>query len=176
MENKTKERPQDPKGKNRTWTHASRRKKSKAKLKKSFRINCWNSASLELRSQVLTSSTFCKLAWSWHGQWRWQGCHAQAQFESSMFTNRMYKNEGPSEKKGFKGETVWRFQTKISRTPLLLWRTKEKIHKTPRAKTQHESCSQEEIHWSKIEKKFRIKVFELCKTRTKWSSPDLFIF
>ena len=88
---KQKKEPQDPKGKNWTWTHASRRKKSKAKLKKSFRINCWNSARLELRSQVLTCSTFCKLAWSWHGQWRWQGYHVQAQFQRPMITIRTYK-------------------------------------------------------------------------------------
>ena len=49
------------------------------------------------------------------------------------------KNEGPSEKKSFKGETVWRFQTKNSKIPLLPWKTKQKKdHKTPRAKTEHE--------------------------------------
>ena len=89
MENKPKEQ-QDPRGKTWTWTHASRRKETEAKMKQSFRINCWNSARLELKSQVLTCSTFCKLAWSWHDQWRWQGYHVHAQFQISIITNRTY--------------------------------------------------------------------------------------
>ena len=38
----------------------------------------------------------------------------------------------------------------------MVWRTKQKNHKTPRPKTEHEPCSHEEINWSKIEKAFRI--------------------
>ena len=69
------------------------------------------------------------------------------------------------------------FRQKNSKTTLLPWRTKQKNHKTPRAKIKHEPCSQEEINWSKNEKKsFRIKLLELCKTTTKKSSPDLFKF
>ena len=30
--------------------------------------------------------------------------------------------------------------------------------KTPKAKTEHEPCSQEEIHWSKIEKSIQNKI------------------
>ena len=68
------------------------------------------------------------------------------------------------------------FRQKNSKIPLLPWRTKQKNHKTPGAKTEHESCSQGGINWSEIEKAFRMKLFELCKTRTKKSSPDLFNF
>ena len=47
----------------------------------------------------------------------------------------------------------------------------------PKAKTEHDSSSREEINWSKIEKKtFRIELFKLCKTRTKKSRPHLFNF
>ena len=37
-------------------------------------------------------------------------------------------------------------------------KNKTKNHKTPRAKTKHEQCSQEEINWSKIEKSIQNKI------------------
>ena len=44
------------------------------------------------------------------------------------------------------------FIEKISKIPLLPKRTKQKNHNTPRAKTEQETCSQEEVNWSKIER------------------------
>ena len=57
----------------------------------------------------------------------------------------------------FNGQTVWKFQTKKTKNPVIDWRTKQKNHETPKAKTEHESCSQEELNWSKIEKSFHKK-------------------
>ena len=56
-ENKRKE-PQDPEGNNWTWTMWPGRNKLKQNWKNHSEKNCWNSARPELRSQVLTSSTF----------------------------------------------------------------------------------------------------------------------
>ena len=44
---------------------------------------------------------------------------------------------------------------KKPKNPIIIWRTKQKIHKTARAKTEQEPCRQEEINWSKIEKSFQ---------------------
>ena len=90
MEKKTKE-PQDPEGKTEQKPMQAVGNKLKQNCKNHSELNCWNSARLELRSQVLTCSTLWKLAWSWHGQWRWQGYQVQAQFQSPMITNRTYK-------------------------------------------------------------------------------------
>ena len=69
------------------------------------------------------------------------------------------------------------FQTKNSKIPLPPWRTKQKNHKTLKAKIEDEPCSQEEINWSKNEKiSQKKKLLEICKTRTNKSSPDLFKF
>ena len=68
------------------------------------------------------------------------------------------------------------FKPKKPKYPVNVWRTKQKNHKTPKAETEHESCSQEELNWSNLKKAFTIKLLELCKTRTKKSSPDLFNF
>ena len=46
---------------------------------------------------------------------------------------------------------------KKPKNPVIAWRTKQRDHKTPRAKTEQEPCSQEEINWSKIEKSIRNK-------------------
>ena len=47
----------------------------------------------------------------------------------------------------------------------------------PKGKTEHEPSTQEELNWSKIEKKaFRFKLLEICKTRTKKSSLDMLNF
>ena len=35
---------------------------------------------------------------------------------------------------------------KKSKIPALAWRTKQKKHKTPKAKTEHAPCKQEEIN------------------------------
>ena len=59
--------------------------------KKQSEKNGSNSARLELRIKSWPVQTLCDLDWSWDGQWRWQGYHVQAQFQSSMITNRTYK-------------------------------------------------------------------------------------
>ena len=53
----------------------------------------------------------------------------------------------------FNGEQFENFKPRKPRNPIILWRTKQKNHKNLKAKTEHEPCSQEEINWSKIEKK-----------------------
>ena len=155
MENKTKE-PQDSEGKNWTWTMWAGRNKTKQNWKSHSEWNCWNSARLELRSQVLTCSNLRNLGWSGHGNWRWQGYHVQVQFQSPMITNRTYKNEGPSEKFSFNGEKFENFKKK-PKNPVILWRKKQKNHKILKAKPEHEPWSQEEINWSKFEKSIQKK-------------------
>ena len=67
-------------------------------------------------------------------------------------------------------------QTKKTKNPVIAWRTKQKNRNTPKAKTKHEPCSQEELNWSEIEKAFRLKLLEFSKNRTKQSNPDLLTF
>ena len=49
------------------------------------------------------------------------------------------------------------FRPKETKNPVIVWRTKQKNHKTPMAKTEHEPCRQEEINGSKIEKSIQNK-------------------
>ena len=97
-------------------------------------------------------------------------------FKAPWLQTERTKNEGPSEKMSFNGEQFENFKPRKPRNPIILWRTKQKNHKNLKAKTEHEPCSQEENNEAKLKKAFRRKLFELCKTRTKKSSPDLFNF
>ena len=58
----------------------------------------------------------------------------------------------------FNGEQFESFKPKKPKSPVIAGRTKQKNHKTPRGKTEHEPCSQEEINWSKIEKSIQNKI------------------
>ena len=57
----------------------------------------------------------------------------------------------------FNEEQFEDFRQKISKIPLLPWRTNQKNHKTPSAKTEHEPSNQAEINWIKIEKSIQNK-------------------
>ena len=48
------------------------------------------------------------------------------------------KNEGLSEIMSFNGEQFENFNPKKPKNPIILWRTREKNHKTLKAKTEHE--------------------------------------
>ena len=48
-------------------------------------------------------------------------------------------------------------EKKTKKNPVIVWRTEQKNHETPKAKTEHETCSHEEINWSKIEKSIQNK-------------------
>ena len=49
---------------------------------------------------------------------------------------------------------------KISPLPI---ENKTKNHKTPGSKTEHETCSQEEINWSKIERSIQKKTVRILQ-------------
>ena len=48
-------------------------------------------------------------------------------------------------------------EQKHSKTPVLAWITKQRKRKTPKTKTEHVPCNQDEINWSKIEKSIQIE-------------------
>ena len=78
-------------------------------------------------------------------------------FKAPWLQTERTKNEGPSEKTSFNGEQFEIFKPKSPKTLVIVKKTKQKIHKTPRSKTEQEPCSQEEINWSQIEKSIQKK-------------------
>ena len=91
-----------------------------------------------------------------------------------------YKQNVPKMKGLVKNElwrgTVWNFQTKQSKTTVIVRRTKEKNHRPWRQNLNMNQVARKKYNEAKLKKSFRIKLLELCKTRTKKSSLDLFNF
>ena len=79
-------------------------------------------------------------------------------FKAPWLQRERTKNEKHSEKMSFNGEQFENFETKKTKKVVFAWRTKQKNHKTPKAKTKPEPCSQEEITWSTIEKSIQNKI------------------
>ena len=77
--------------------------------------------------------------------------------KSLDYKQNVQKMKGLLKKWVLTGKQFEDFRQKISKIPLLPWRTKQKNHKTPRAKIEHEACSQEEINWSNFEKSIQNK-------------------
>ena len=70
-------------------------------------------------------------------------------FKAPWLQTERTKNEGPPEKMSFNAEQSENFKPKKPKNPIILLRTKQKNHKTLKAKPEPERCSQEEINWSK---------------------------
>ena len=60
------------------------------------------------------------------------------QFQSPMITSQTERtnDEGPSERMSFNAEQFENSQPKKPKNPIILWRTKQNNHKTPREKTE----------------------------------------
>ena len=76
-------------------------------------------------------------------------------FKAPWLQTERKKNERPPEKMSFNGEQFEK-QKKL-KNPNILWRPKQHNHKTLKAKTEQEPCSQEEFNWSKNEKSIQKK-------------------
>ena len=167
-----------PQGRKLNMNQVATTKLSQAKLKKAFRIklfelcktttkqsspDLFNSYKISAGHDMLNNAGRATTCWR--------------KLKAPWLQTKCTKNEGPSKKMSFNGKQFENFKPKKPKNPVIPWKTKQKNHKTPGSKSEHEPCSEEEINWSKIEKKtFRIKLFKLCKIRTKNSRPHLFFF
>ena len=107
-----------------------------------------------------------------------QGYHIKAKTQSPIITKKGTKIEGPSENMGFNGKTVWRFQTKKRTKTLIPNFQKTPVgHQDPKAINWISPLYTVRITQRKTWKKaFISKLLELCKTRAKKLSPDMFNF
>ena len=74
------------------------------------------------------------------------------------------QKKGLLKKRALTGNSFQFFEPKKTKNSVIVRRTKQKNHKTLKAKTEHELCIQEEINWSKIEKSIQKK--------TVWTLQD----
>ena len=138
--------------------HVARKKLTESKLKKAFRIKLFEL--FKTRTKKSCSDQFIfHVVLTGHDMVKDTGraTTCRRNFKAPWLQTERTKNEGPSEKMCFNEEQFEDFRQKVSKIPLLTWRTNQKDHKTPRAKTEHEPSNQAEINWIKIEKSIQNK-------------------
>ena len=125
----------------------------------------------------LPAHLLCSLGWSWHGQWRWEGYHVQALFQSPMMTNRTFKKLRGFWKNEFNGDQFEYFKPKKNqKTQSSLGKQNKRTTRPRGQKLNKNHVARKKLTEAKLKKAFRRKLLELCKTRFKTSCSDQFIF
>ena len=126
-------------------THVARKKKTEASLKKAFRKKLFELCKTRTKKSSPHLINFY-IKWASHDMAIETGraITCRRSFKAPWLQTERTKNEGPSEKTSFNGEQFEIFKPKSPKTLVIVKKTKQKNHKTPRAKTEHETCSQEE--------------------------------
>ena len=97
-------------------------------------------------------------------------------FKAPWLQTERTKNEGPSEKMRFNGEQFENFKPKIQKIQSSYGEQNKSTTRPEGQKPNMNHVAKKKLNEAKLKKAFRIKLFELCRTRTKKSSPDLFNF
>ena len=97
-------------------------------------------------------------------------------FKAPWLQTERTKNEEPSEKVSFNGEQFEIFKPKNQKIQSSYGEQNKRTTRPWRQKMNLNHVARKNLTEANLKKAFRIKLFELCKTRTKKSSPDLFIF
>ena len=157
--------------------HVARKNINEAKLKKAFRINLFEfcktrtkKSSPDLFKFYVTSAghdmandasraTTC---------WRY--------FKDPCLQTERQRNKGPSEWMSFSGEQFENFKPKNQKIQSSYGEQNKKTTRPQGQKLNMNHVARKNINEAQLKKAFRIKLFEICKTRTKKSSPDLFNF
>ena len=97
-------------------------------------------------------------------------------FKAPWLQTERTKNEGPSEKTSFNGEQLESFKPKNQKIQSSYGEQNKRTTRPWKQKLNMNHVARKKLTEAKLKKAFRMKLFELCKTRTKKSSPDLFKF
>ena len=77
-------------------------------------------------------------------------------FKAPSLQTERTKIEGPSEKNELERITVWNFQSKKPKAPVIVWKTKQKNHKTPGKKLNMKQVARKKLTDAKLKEAFRI--------------------
>ena len=97
-------------------------------------------------------------------------------FKAPWLQTERTMNEGPSEKTSSNGEQLESFKPKNQKIQSSYGEQKKRTTTPWKQKLNMNLVARKKLTEAKLKKAFRTKLFELCKTRTKKSSPDLFNF
>ena len=119
--------------------HVARRKLTEAKLKKAFRMELFELCKTRTKKSSPDLFKFYVISLG-HDMANDAGraTTCRRNFKARWLQTECFKNEGPSEKMNFNGETFLRFQTKHFKNSTPPMENITEDYKTPRAKTEHE--------------------------------------
>ena len=143
-----------PRGQKLNMNHVARKNLIGAKLKKASTIKLLEICKTRTKKSSPDLFNFCVISAD-HDMAKDAGRATTCRriFKAPILQTERTKSEGPTEKMSFTGEQFENFKPKKLKNPVFARRTKQKNHKTPKAKTKHEPGSHEGIKWSKNEKK-----------------------
>ena len=156
----------------------ARKKLNEAKMKKAFRIKLFELCKTRTKKSSPDLFNFFVISGG-HDMVNDAGraTTCRCNFKATWLQTERTKNEKPSEKMSSNGETGWRFQTKnFQKIHSSHGEQNKRTTRPRRQKLNMNHVARKKLNEAKMKKAFRIKLFELCKTRTKKSSPDLFNF
>ena len=134
--------------------YVARKKLTEAKLKKAFRIKLFESCKTRTKKSSPDPFNFYVIS-DGHDMANDAGRAATGKrnFKAPWLqTERnVQKMKGLLKKWALTGKSLT-FSKQTTKNPVVVWRTKQRNHKTLKAKTEHEPYSQEEFNWSKFEK------------------------
>ena len=97
-------------------------------------------------------------------------------FKASWLQTERTNHEGPSEKLSFNGEQSEFFKPKNQKIQSSYGEQNKRTTRPWRQNLNMNHVIRKKLTEANLKKAFRIKLFELCKTRTKKSRPELFNF
>ena len=157
--------------------HVAKKKLNEAKLKKAFRMKLFELC--RTRTKKLSPDLFNFYVTSaGHDMANDAGraTRCWCNFKAPWLQTERTKNEGPSEKMRFNWEQFENFKLKIQKIQSSYGEQNKRTTRPRGQKPNMNHVAKKKLNEAKLKKAFRMKLFELCRTRTKKSSPDLFNF
>ena len=126
--------------------HVARKKLTEANLKKAFRKKLFELCKTRTKKSSPDLFKFYVISASQGMANDNDGATTcRRNFKALLLQTESTRNEGPSERMSFDGEQFETFKQKTKKSSHRL-ENKKKNHKTLKAKTEHEPCSQDEIN------------------------------
>ena len=157
--------------------HVARKKFTEANLKKAFRRKLFKICKTRNKKSSPDLFDFYVIS-PGHGMANDddRATTCRCNFKASCLQTERTKHEGPSEKMSFNGEQFEIFKPKNKKIQSSYGEQNKRTTRPWRQKLSMNHVARKRLTEAKLKKSFRIKLLELCKTRTKKSSPDLFKF
>ena len=154
-----------------------RKKLTEANLKKAFRLKLFELCKTRTKkSSPDLFNFFIKLPSHDKANYAGRATTCRRIFKAPWLQTERTKNEGPSEKLSFNGEQFEFFKPKNQKIQSSYGEQNKRTTRPRRQNLNMNHVIRKKLTEANLKKAFRIKLFELCKTRTKESSPDLYKF